>query len=365
MVTEDNHNKDYIMTSNGDNFTVEWGRFGQSMQSTTYPNELWDTKLREKLKKGYREISLGSNSNLSSFVSISDKPVNDFFNYLLSYSKNNTDLNYSVAVGSVSKAQIYQAQEYINKLSIISDIFRFNKTLLDLFHIIPRKMKKVHDFLLTDLYQAHILLKREQDLLDSLQGQIPIESGKTITESLGIEIEKCDLDKGMYHLVDNKNYKILNCFRVKKDDKLEDMPFRFLWHGSRSGNWLSILKEGLKIRPSGVIITGAMFGHGIYFSPVMRKSIGYTSLYGSHWANGNNDKGVIGIYKVNTGKELRVKSHESYMYNLSKETLMKKGYNSLYAEAGGDLKNPEVVVYSENQCSIYYIMEVSHEKVSN
>ena len=60
MVTDANNNKDYLMEDNQDGtFTVQWGRYGASMQSTTYPIALWDKKLNEKVNKGYRDISTG------------------------------------------------------------------------------------------------------------------------------------------------------------------------------------------------------------------------------------------------------------------------------------------------------------------
>ena len=37
-----------------------------------------------------------------------------------------------------------------------------------------------------------------------------------------------------------------------------------------------------------------------------RKSIGYTSLGGSYWANGNDDKAYLCIFEFATGKELKV-----------------------------------------------------------
>jgi poly [ADP-ribose] polymerase 2/3/4 len=41
-----------------------------------------------------------------------------------------------------------------------------------------------------------------------------------------------------------------------------------LWHGSRTGNYVSILKHGLNIAPPEAPIQGCMFGKGIYFADV-------------------------------------------------------------------------------------------------
>ena len=64
---------------------------------------------------------------------------------------------------------------------------------------------------------------------------------------------------------------------------------KLLWHGSRNENWMSIISNGLILNPNAVI-TGKMFGQGIYFAPKSRKSFGYTSYDGSYWARGNSKR---------------------------------------------------------------------------
>src|SRR5207237_10291665 len=49
-----------------------------------------------------------------------------------------------------------------------------------------------------------------------------------------------------------------------------------LWHGTRAGNLLSILKSGFVVPPpSAPHVTGRMFGDGIYFSDQSTKSLNY------------------------------------------------------------------------------------------
>jgi len=54
-----------------------------------------------------------------------------------------------------------------------------------------------------------------------------------------------------------------------------------LWHGSGLSNWCSIIKNGFLLPNTlkNVILTGKMFGSGIYFSNMCSKSIGYTRYY--------------------------------------------------------------------------------------
>jgi len=58
MVTAENNNKFYEMQENTDDtFTVVYGRIGMSGVSRTYPIRQWDKKYKEKIKKGYRDLS--------------------------------------------------------------------------------------------------------------------------------------------------------------------------------------------------------------------------------------------------------------------------------------------------------------------
>lgn len=51
---------------------------------------------------------------------------------------------------------------------------------------------------------------------------------------------------------------------------------RLLWHGSRTEYVPSILKNGLLIAPRGSILTGQMFGKGVYFADMAGESLKYT-----------------------------------------------------------------------------------------
>ena len=49
-----------------------------------------------------------------------------------------------------------------------------------------------------------------------------------------------------------------------------------LWHGTRAGNLLSILRAGFTIPPANAPhVTGRMFGNGVYFSDQSTKSLNY------------------------------------------------------------------------------------------
>jgi poly [ADP-ribose] polymerase len=115
------------------------------------------------------------------------------------------------------------------------------------------------------------------------------------------------------------------------------------------------------LRPANAVISGKMFGYGLYFADKFRKSLNYSSLYGSYWARGNAHKAYLAVYEVHTGTQLHVKHHEPWCGLLTEERLKAKGqqYDSVFAEGGADLVNNEYIVYNEAQCTIKYLVEVT------
>jgi poly [ADP-ribose] polymerase len=137
---------------------------------------------------------------------------------------------------------------------------------------------------------------------------------------------------------------------------------RLLWHGSRSENWFSILETGLVLNPARAVITGKMFGHGLYFASSFQKSLGYTSLRGAFWTGHASDRGYLALYDVHVGRELTVNCHHGWCTELTAERLATRGLlrqpDSLHARAGVMLRHDEHVVYTEAQACPRYLVEV-------
>ncbi|CAO3639521.1 unnamed protein product [Cunninghamella echinulata] len=77
-------------------------------------------------------------------------------------------------------------------------------------------------------------------------------------------------------------YQISNIFSIHRQDEVERYkPFennfnrKLLWHGSRTENFMGILKQGLLLKPSRANISGSMFGEGLYFADMFCKSVNY------------------------------------------------------------------------------------------
>ena len=386
VVGGDNKNKYYKMQENGDGtWTATYGRVGSTENVKKYPISRWEAKYREKQIKGYQDVTALRTEVISKgFKDIQDSSIAELLNTLQKYSKQSILDNYTVAIKNVTQAQVKRAQELLDTLSTYLTPDRFNRYEIDqyltsLYTVLPRKMKHVKDHILNgdgDLKKAKEILTTEQELVDNMASQVQLQTSddgeqKTLEEALGLKIEKpTDPEiEEIKKLMDTdvilfKNaYKVTNVRTQKRFEESRgkcNKPWvKKLFHGSRNENWLSILQKGLMIRPSGVALTGAMFGNGVYAADKARKSIGYTSSKGSYWAKGTSNQAFLAIFEFLTGLELRVEKHEAWMYNLTEKQLKSKGpYDSLFAKGGYDLRNNEYIVYNEAQCTIKYIIEI-------
>ncbi|MEK6829129.1 MAG: ADP-ribose polymerase, partial [Nanoarchaeota archaeon] len=196
----------------------------------------------------------------------------------------------------------------------------------------------------------------EDTLLEKMGLDVTVE-----TDKKSIELIKKLLGQNVSQL--KKIYKCVNKTTQKRFDdhfsKAKHKDRKLLWHGSRNQNWFNIIQTGLMIRPSGVVHTGSMFGDGIYFANKAQKSIGYSSLNGSYWTRGNDNKGYLALFDVHIGKQKDIHKHTSSCSSLSQRVLDKEGYDCAFAHKGADLYNDEIIVYSPERCTIAYIIELT------
>lgn len=394
MVTSNNNNKYYRMIDNKDSFTVEFGRVGGRSQKATYPISEWDKKYREKIRKGYTDntkLFLKKSSSVE-YKDIDDKVVKQVLNDLMEYSNKTIFNNYTVTAENVTRQQVDKAQSIIDTLAgmikIRMDVSKLNETLLELYQVIPRKMKNVNDHLYSkasvgkeDIRELEVLLSSEQDTLDAMSSKLRLieledeenndSKEMTILEAMGLKIRQVDRGeekkiKGMMRSISGKYqraYAVENVVTQSRFDahvnSAKNKNTELYFHGSRNENFLNILQTGLLIRPSGAIYTGSMFGDGIYFADKAIKSLGYTSLRGSYWASGSANRGFLSIFKVHMGKQFEIKKHSSWCTSINEKILEDKGgYNSVFAKGGADLRNNEMIVYNSRQCTINYLIEL-------
>lgn len=396
MVTADaNNNKYYKMIPKGDTFIVEYGRVGSKPQVRSYPIKDWNKKLREKLSKGYTDkselmedlIQEEKSKEKKLYLDIPNKDIQNIVDRLQKMAKQTISANYNITSDKVTQAMVDKAQDILTNLIAIQNVDDFNKLLLELFEVIPRKMHKVSEYLAQTKDDFSKIIQKEQDLLDVMKGQVyqhsvtqsteneQVEDDSptmNILEAMGLEfqpVDDLDIVKIKYHLGQDENkfyraWKVTNKATQQSFDtyiKDNNNPTtKLLWHGSRNENWWSIINSGLVLRPTNAVITGKMFGYGIYFATKARKSIGYTSLSGSYWARGSSTSAFMGLYEVAYGKPFDVYSFDSKYYSLNYENLQKmcQGANCLHAHAGKMLANDEIIVYQQPQTTIKYLVEI-------
>ena len=404
---EKNQNKFYKMQENADGtFTVTYGREGAAKPATeTYPLHRWETKLNEKLssKKGYTDVTehrteatvpvQTKNSKGVPIIS-NDKHVNELITALQNYASAQTAQVYKAEAKGVTQKQIDDAQKYIDNLSFSMknhfgksewSISKFNTELTKLYIIIPRKMIKVADHLITEkMSDTEILslINEEQSNLDSMASQVITNTAAnaaddtdkvqtTLMDTLGLTMELVT-DASEMQLIKSKaqnhSHRVLRAFKVvnKVTQSAYDIQLRnakdkktdLLWHGSRNQNWWFIIQQGLKIRPSGAVHTGSMWDDGIYAACHSDKSMGYTD--GGRWTSGGSTRKVIfmALFEFHLGKQLIKTSHDSSCYQISKEC-KNKGFDSVWAKAGAGIIRDEFIVYQPNQCTIKYLIEFS------
>ena len=388
-----NNNKYYDMTPHGDSWTATYGRIGSGSQTRTYPMSQWNSKYNEKINKGYvdqtdlvKDLISTEKPKQSEYKEIENKVITEIVERLQAMARKAISENYTISSNKVTQAMVDEAQTILTSLLSIEDKSEFNNTLLKLFTVIPRKMGSVRSYIAQDDTQFAKIISREQDLLDIMKGQVVqkqvIEEVKddkplydrTILEQLGLEFEECTVEdvarikvalgscSDKYH----KAWKVKNIRTQKrfddfvKDNNIKDV--RLLFHGSRNENWWSIINSGLVLRPTNAVITGKMFGYGIYYAPKAKKSLGYTSLSGSYWANGNSSSGFMALMDVAYGKPYDVHSFESRFHTFDYAALQKAcpGANCLHAHEGSMLRNDEIIVYKEEQCTIKYLVELKN-----
>ena len=409
-----NHNKVYNMDQiNDTQFVSAWGRVGNNLSSQTYSMSEWGKILRSKLNKGYKEVENTDLVKNISTVSTADnlKPnIRKLLEKLNKYAKEAIKLNYDIAPMDVSKVLVTNAQTIIDdinkQLQLNVSVPSINTLLLKLYNTIPRKMKNVRDQLVNvaldndkELDKMHDKMTMEQALLDTMKGQIAASeanagndttnaSGQTskvltVLDQLGLDIEdvtKQEEDTLKQMMTDSSHrfieaHKIVNYKTQKNFDaeiaKSTNKETKLLFHGSRSENWLNIIREGLVLRPNAHKV-GTLFDEGIYFADEADKSLGY--INGGRWINGSKiDDNWLAVYEVHMGKMMTFKQLGPLELNAKidlAEYIPNNGYDSFYAEKNKKsisgkskirytLSRNEYIIFNENKCTIKYLIQIN------
>ncbi len=384
-----NNNKYYDMTPMGFVWEAAYGRVGASPQRRTYSLRDWEKKYNEKLSKGYVDRTwlvqdlIEVQPVTDDYRPILQKPIAEIVRRLREMARQAVAENYTISSNKVTMAMVDEAQLMLNALVDKRSLNDFNLLLSELFGIIPRRMASVRSHLATSVDQFGDIIRREQDLLDIMRGQVyvpqpvkvvdtaPVQ--QTVLEANGLVFEEAtpeDIIK-IKSCLGSCADKFRQAWRVRNlrtqqafDNYVEPahIATKLLWHGSRNENWWSILTGGLVLKPTNAVITGKMFGYGIYFATKARKSLGYTSLSGSYWAKGSENSAFMGLYEVAYGKPYDVHSFSGAYNSFNYEKLQAAcpGANCLHAHEGAMLRNDEIIVYQECQTTVKYLVELKN-----
>lgn len=388
MVTAVNNNKFYVMQSNSENtnFTATYGRVGTTGQTAVYPMSKWNQKYNEKIRKGYADVTAlvetaKTNAAESAFKPIEDPEVAEVIDFLANISRQILMKNYSVSLNAVTSEMVDEAQFILNRLSAQRDVWEFNNVLLQLFQTLPREMGQVQCHMMNNYSEKAQIIRREQDLLDVMRGQIirpntkainKTAAAQTMLDAMGITMrpvsdrETDDIKRhmGQQACRYSRAWRVVNEHTQEAFDKYittnNTCECKMLWHGSKNENWLNILKEGLVLNPNAVA-TGKMFGMGIYFALSASKSVGYTSLTGSYWAKGTANRAYMSVMDVACGKAFDIYDRPHSWSGITAQNLDHycKGANYVFAHKDkGMLRNDELIVYNEAQVTIHYLVEL-------
>lgn len=294
---------------------------------------------------------------------------------------------FTTALGPVTQEGLNKAhnklieiEKYIKKYKIDSLNFETKEFLSlneEYFLIIPTDIKNLREIKSYMLFTEE-RLKKQFDICETLVKTLELikidnsdkKNEKTIQEEVfkvKMELledkkeikrinEMFEKSKNSQHGYSVNSLKIENIYSISLND--EEKVFRKdmknimeLFHGTKVVNILSILKSGLLMpKETPGRTTGAMFGHGLYFSDQSTKSLNYCD--GMYWNNSaKQDKIYLFIADIAMGN-YQIPSGPT----LSKP---KAGYDSYFAKSSeSGVRNNEMIIFNKNQIKLKYILEI-------
>lgn len=389
---------------------VTWGRVGETGDSQTKPfgsqplaDKFFDSKCREKERKGYHPqktieagktiITTAPQGELRDLavkqIKTNSPLVTKLIERLAQANVHNilqsTTLTYnaqtglfSTPLGIVTKEGIDLARVMLDEIAKYVKVQDFensnyhallNRYLMVIPQDVGRKLNA------RQLYPDLSAVQNQNSILDSLEASLQVAIQPTTTQTT--KTAEPQLFSAGLHLVEDgktidalrKLYKstlqnVHSCahldVKVVYEVSVDGMFAAFeregkklgniqrLWHGTRAGNLLSIMKGGYVIPPANAShCTGRMFGNGVYFSDQSTKSLNYA--YG-YWGGSRDNHCFMLLNDVAMGK--------SYTPRSSSESLPKAGYDSTFAKAGySGVMNNEMIVYRTSQINPVYLLE--------
>ena len=248
---------------------------------------------------------------------------------------------------------------------------KFLNEILDILPYMNYYINNINDTF-SDCYNKIVILNKNTDIYKLISKYVFINKGSTLLHQFDFEIDN------IYELNNNDN--------IYNENFIELSNIKYLWHGTRFSNILSILNTGLKIAPKNIPRHGAMFGNGLYFANCSTKSFNYclSEIF--------DNNACLLLCKVSCGNQFQINNSYPNADNYIDHSI----FNSLFCNGRftpeindvnscfynnnsivlpiGDLKYTsdanhksldydEYVIYNNNQVQIMFIIELKKNVV--
>lgn len=414
LTTADDRNSAiHMLQTRSDRFEVRQNAVGATSFGKPYPIALWDRIYHKYIAEGYVDVTevhlTETSANKKS--SLNDDPlegeqesVRCLWTALTRFARKafKPKSDWQGNTADVTTKMVEEGRKILDQLATVptadENVEVFNELLIKLFNVCPFQMEHVKDYLAESPDDFEGIEAFQINRLNQMEAQLKIQEAqkscndnskdstprKSLFETLGISIREatsCELKQLLSHLdpltrkrttgnawiVDNfKTHARFSQYMQEHTGAKK----HFLYHGSGNENMQSIIINGLlpRSRVKGVRTVGKMFGLGVaYLAPLAFKAAGYTSCTWKH-APGvgsgrdmKDNKSYLLVFRAAYDDRncLHVQQWKPWMSQLDRESMAKKGYDTLFAHKGVSLQNDEIVVFDEAQVTIYAIIELN------
>jgi poly [ADP-ribose] polymerase len=295
-----------------------------------------------------------------------------------------TSNGFSTSLGPVTPGHVAKAREPLDELNKLMgtkgevdpetrEVQQLNSLF---FSLIPKPFSR--KISTDDMIYTAQKLQDEYDLLTQLATGVQMGAamaGNTNQKmtALGADIEilkdKKEFDRIVNNIESSKAsnhrntdvwyYKPKRVFKIKIPDERKRYEVHYtnygnveeVYHGSSNSNIASILTKGLIVPPvNAAHVCGRMFYNGLYGAKNSSKSSNYSLGF---WGGKRSKYGNIFLFIADFAMG---KIYSTYN---SEPSGPPRGYESIYAHKGKSLLNDELIVYSLNQCTLKYLVEMS------
>jgi poly [ADP-ribose] polymerase len=412
-----NNNKWYRIERLDDHSVVaNFGRVGvengqtvtKSFISEWAARKFYEAKIREKEKKGYRPVqAIESGQTVTRTVTgdvaelarreirYSSSVVEQLVHYLATknihqilnattMTYDNTSGTFSTPLGVVTATGISHARSLLANIAILVqsnayDTPGLTEMVNNLLMLVPQDIGR-RRLTVQDLFPGEAAIAKQSALLDALdaavqQVTVTTDDGGAVAPSGVFDVALELVEDG--NEIDRIRRKFRETAQTRHEASVLDVDKVYLveigamrrafakdgakvgnvwelWHGTRVGNLLSIMKGGFQIPPASAShCSGRVFGNGIYHSDQSTKSLNYA--YG-YWDGGSRDHQCFMFLN-------NVAMGTIYYPRGSHESLPKPGYDSTFAEGGkAGVLNNEMIVYETSRIDPVFLIQFGRKK---